>query len=392
MDGAVKGDRAKVVAYVEQLVRKLQESGDGQAANRLKRTLDQVKVSEVAATRFDASPRLPVDGESRLSLADEERVSPSDVHVVLEPEIGSQVAEFLRFAKAADRLLASRVGIAPSMIIYGPPGVGKTELARYIASQLDLPLVTGRTDALISSFLGSTAKNLRLLFDHVKTRPCVLFLDELDSLAKLRDDQHELGELKRVVVSLLQNIDALANEVVLLGATNHHHLLDPAVWRRFTYRLELSRPGPVAREKLIELFLHGYECGEDLSVLACVAEGLTGADIRQVCETAIREAVLAGSETVRRVDLLRGMARARLRRPMQFESTEPSTIVAVRDLAPSVFTCKRLAVMFETSEATISRRLNDDEVTNGRRRCKVADKSRDSSRPRLGPAARSRWA
>lgn len=393
VDGAVKGDRAKVAAYVEQLARKLAEAGETQAAERLLRALRQVKASDVAPARFDATARLPVDGESRLALADEERIDPASIQIVLDPGTSQLVDEFVRFVRAADKLMASRVGIAPSMIIYGPPGVGKTELARYIAAQLGLPLITARSDSVISSFLGSTAKNLRVLFEHARSRPCVLFLDELDSLAKLRDDQHELGELKRVVVSLLQNIDALNNEVVLLGATNHHHLLDPAVWRRFAYRLELGLPPHGARQRLFELFLKGFPCDDELEALAAAAEGLSGADIRQVCDGAIRAAVVAGRPQVHGADILRTVARARLGETVDFGRTEPAQIRAVHELAPAVFTCKRLASVFDTSEPTVSRRLNEAGVTYGRgRRKKASDQGRHPAGSRSEPTAARRRA
>lgn len=383
IDGAMKGDRSKVIAYVEQMARKLRETGDISAAERIQRTVDQVKVSEVTSARLDGPPRLPVDSESRLSLADEERIDASRVPVILTPTAQQIVDEFVQFVKAADRLLASRVGVSPSMIIYGPPGVGKTELARHIAGRLGLPLITSRSDTLISSFLGSTAKNLRVLFDHAKSRPCVLFLDELDALAKLRDDQNELGELKRVVVSLLQNIDALDNEVVLLGATNHHHLLDPAVWRRFAYRLEMNLPTQHVRNRLFELFLRDFQPEEDLNVFAETAEGLSGADIRQLCENAIRTAVLADSTKVNPTDVLRGIVRARFHGAVEFAETSSVHVKAVRDLSPKFFTCKRLALLFQTSEPTISRRLNDSEVANARKRTKTADQSSDP--PGTGP-------
>jgi SpoVK/Ycf46/Vps4 family AAA+-type ATPase len=304
--------------------------------------------------------RLPVDNESRLALADEEWVQPASVAVVLDTPLGQQVDEFIRYVKAADRLLANRVGIAPSMIIYGPPGVGKTELARFIAGQLGLPLVTARSDSLISSFLGSTAKNLRMLFEHAKSRPCVLFLDELDSVAKLRDDQHELGELKRVVVSLLQNIDALDNQTIVLAATNHHHLLDPAVWRRFTYKLELGLPGVDARRRLFSLFLDGQApSADEVDLFSSLAEGLTGADIRHVCENAIRAAVLADHSVVDPIEVLRGIVRSRIGLGVDFTATDSTQIKAVHDLNPKAFTLKRLAALFHSSEPTISRRLND---------------------------------
>lgn len=377
VDGALKGDRAKVIAYVEQLARKLREAGDAKAADRLLQSTRQAQPAEVTAAGFSMLPstRLPVDSESRFSLADEEWVSPSSSSVVLDAPVRQRLDEFLRYVRAADRLIASSVGLAPSMLIYGPPGVGKTELARHIAAQLGLPLVTARSDSMISSFLGSTSKNLRVLFEHVKSRPCVLFLDELDSVAKLRDDQHELGELKRVVVSLLQNIDALNNETVLLAATNHSHLLDPAVWRRFSYKLELRPPGAEARAELFRMFL-GPFAGPDRDIADYVeaSEGATGADIRSACESAMREAVIADRSTVDEVDVLRSLVHWRLGSQADFTRTDPMLIRAVQDLAPNVFTLKRLAVLFNSSEPTLSRRLNSDD-SNANKRTPTSNQS-----------------
>ncbi len=387
IDGAVKGDRAKVLAYVEQLARKLREVGETAAANRLVKTSQGNKASEVSTAETMASPRLPVDSESRLALADEEWVSIGDVVIILDRSSQMKVEEFIRYIKAADQLLASQVGIAPSMLIYGPPGVGKTELARYIAAELKLPLVTGRSDSLISSFLGSTAKNLRTLFEHAKSRPCVLFLDELDSVAKLRDDQHELGELKRVVVSLLQNIDALNNQIVLLAATNHHHLLDPAVWRRFSYKLEIGLPDIEAREHLFKLYLNGYKANaKDIKDFALLSEQTTGADIRQICESAIRAAVLEGRDTVMPLRVFREIIACRLGSKADFTKDDPRNIESVRNLNPRVLTLKRLAALFQSSEPTISRRLSPGEKPDGKRK-KIANQSRNSAGSR--PKARS---
>src|SRR5690606_16015753 len=122
IDGALKGDRAKVLAYVEQLARKLRESGDPKAADRLAQTASQTKASEVTPNIAGVAPsRLPVDSESRFSLADEEWLTPADVQVVLDSAVQQRLDEFLRHVKAADRLIAHRVDIAPSMLIYGSP-------------------------------------------------------------------------------------------------------------------------------------------------------------------------------------------------------------------------------------------------------------------------------
>ena len=110
------------------------------------------------------------------------------------------------------------------MLMYGPPGTGKSRLARHIAGELGLELYVARLDGLISSFLGSTSKNIRALFDFAAKTPCVLFLDEFDAIAKLRGDTQELGELKRVVNSFIQNLDSLGPQSIVLAATNHEEL------------------------------------------------------------------------------------------------------------------------------------------------------------------------
>jgi Cdc6-like AAA superfamily ATPase len=254
VEAAVSGDRKKGASYAQLLAEKLETSGQKKAADRIRRTVVSNPLSAVSAMGVTAlQERLPVDSESRLSLADETFVSPDEAHVYLAPQAEAMVEEFIAYVRAADRLQEEGVGIAPSLLMYGPPGCGKTELARYIAAKLAFPLITARVDTLISSFLGSTSKNLRLLFDHTAVRPCVLFLDEFDALAKLRDDKQELGELKRVVVSLLQNIDAVQGQTVILAATNHEHLLDPAIWRRFAYRVHIDMPKDDARQDVRDI-------------------------------------------------------------------------------------------------------------------------------------------
>ncbi|SUC44883.1 ATP-dependent zinc metalloprotease FtsH 3 [Providencia stuartii] len=240
-------------------------------------------------------PIVPVDKDSRLTLGDVLYPTLDDARILLPTSIQESVDEFLSFISKAHLLTEAGVGISPSMMLYGPPGCGKTQLAHHIAAKLELPLITARCDTLISSFLGSTAKNIRSLFDHAASRPCVLFLDEFDAFAKARDDQHELGELKRVVVSLLQNIDALPENTILLAATNHQGLLDPAVWRRFAYRLKITLPNKELRCSLIEQFLGDF-CPKNVKRVADATEGMSGATIQQSCKTAIRNAILLGAK------------------------------------------------------------------------------------------------
>ncbi len=358
VDGAVGFDRNKVTAYTEQLADKAEKEGDSRSANRLRKALKKSNSELMNLANMAKNGRIPVDTESRLSLADEEIVHPSEAEIFLEDESHETVAEFLRYVGAADHLLAAGVGISPSLLIYGPPGCGKTELARYISSQFKLPLLTARTDSLISSYLGNTAKNLRMLFEHSMARPCVLFLDEFDAVGKLRDDIHELGELKRVVVSLLQNIDALDNKTILIAATNHEHLLDPAIWRRFTYQVQMNLPDLNIRVQLFNKYLNSFSNIKSNKLYASVSEGLSGSDIRMIGENAIRDSVLNGEKYIKNKDVLKRVLK------VQFSNKEKSTvtfndqIIRARDFNPKAFTIRRLSDIFGISTGKISALLN----------------------------------
>lgn len=142
------------------------------------------------------------------------------------------------------------------ILLIGPPGNGKTSLAEAIATELMLPFITVRYEGLIGSYLGETASRLKRLFDFVKTRACVLFFDEFDTLGKERGDKHETGEIKRVVSSLLMQIDELPPHVIVVTATNHPELLDRAVWRRFQIRANILPP---SRDEITQYFTRMYK-------------------------------------------------------------------------------------------------------------------------------------
>lgn len=137
------------------------------------------------------------------------------------------------------------------LLLIGPPGNGKTSLAEAFAHALMVPLLIVRYEGVIGTYLGETAVRLHRLLEHARTRKCVLFFDEFETLGKERGDRHETGEIKRVVSALLMQIDSLPSHVVVIGATNHAELLDRAVWRRFQVRMNLPAP---TRARLAEWF------------------------------------------------------------------------------------------------------------------------------------------
>ena len=140
------------------------------------------------------------------------------------------------------------------VLLVGPPGNGKTSLAEAIAEALAVEFFVVRYEAIIGSFLGETASRLRRVFDYARTTPCVLFFDEFDAVGKERGDVNETGEIKRVVTSLLMQVDALPSYTVVIAASNHSELLDRAVWRRFQFRLELPAPTQTQIGRYLETF------------------------------------------------------------------------------------------------------------------------------------------
>lgn len=155
----------------------------------------------------------------------------------------------------ADLLRSYGVEPRNKVLLVGPPGNGKTSLAEALATSLMVPLYVVKYESLIGAYLGETASKLAKLFEYVKTRQCVLFFDEFETLGKERGDQHETGEIKRVVSSLLLQIDALPSYVVVVAATNHEALLDQAAWRRFQIKLELKKPS----RRNLELWFSTFE-------------------------------------------------------------------------------------------------------------------------------------
>lgn len=284
VNGALRLDIQKVRNYTAFLAEKLEKAGDESSAARLRKMLEESD-HELHPANVSTARTVPVDSESRFPLL--ERVNLKTLRepaIILSDTQRAVVQEFLSVAKCHAQLEAGGVNSSLSLLLYGPPGCGKSRLARLVACELDLDLFVARLDGLISSFLGSTSKNIRALFEFASKTPCVLFLDEFDALAKLRGDTQELGELKRVVNSFIQNLDTIGKQTIVIAATNHEALLDSAVWRRFSYRLELGYPTGEQRCAMWPQFLRPLSFPpKDIRLLDDVSEGFSGSDIQEAC-------------------------------------------------------------------------------------------------------------
>jgi len=182
------------------------------------------------------------------------------------------------------------------ILLVGPPGNGKTSLAEAIAEGLMVPFLRVRYSGLIGSYLGETSNRLQKLFDYVRSRSCVLFFDEFDTIGKERGDEHETGEIKRVVSGLLMQIDSLPSHVVIVTATNHPELLDKAVWRRFQLQLQLPSPGDSQICEWLQKFEEklGQKFGVKLEkAILKKLSGLSFAELEEFCLNVHRSWVLS---------------------------------------------------------------------------------------------------
>ena len=204
------------------------------------------------------------------------------------------VTELIEEQQRADLLRSYGIEPRNRLLLSGPPGNGKTSVAEAIASELMLPFYVIRYEGVVSSFLGETAARLDNAFAFARTRRCVLFFDELDTIAKERSDEHETGEIKRVVSTLLLQIDRLPAHVLLVGATNHGELLDRAAWRRFQIRADLEPPSRSQATRFLERLAE--RLGGDLGLAPrTLADRLAGASFAELEEFALdvrRRAVL----------------------------------------------------------------------------------------------------
>ncbi len=287
---SLAGREQDTTLYLQRLSRKFRNS-EPALADALVDMLREAPTRSSPLRRNSSGP-LPVDTESRLALIRVEDPPLTNDIPILPDSILLALQVLIDERLRTQELVKASLAPTRTALFVGPPGVGKTMAARWIATSLNLPLLLLDLSAVMSSLLGRTGVNLRHVLDFAKEHDCVLLIDELDSIGKRRNDDADVGELKRLVNVLLQQIDDWPTlGSLLLGATNHPELLDPAIWRRFETLVEFPLPDIKARLAAVNRFTRGFVSKETENLLAQSFEGLSFSGI----ETAIQRAQRAST-------------------------------------------------------------------------------------------------
>jgi ATP-dependent 26S proteasome regulatory subunit len=290
-----KTQDAEFRSAAEEIIKQEREKRHHLLANDLERLLyGDYGVRRGGATTLAIEP--PKDRERGLSLLELRDPVRALSDLVLGANVRATLEDVL-LERSKDEVLRSYgLRAANRLMFYGPPGCGKTTAAEALATELGVPMATVRLDAVVSSYLGETAANLRKVFDFIEAHRLVVLFDEFDALGKEREDPGEHGELRRVINAFLQLLDAYRGPSLLISATNHEGLLDRALWRRFDEVMLFDRPTREQVVQLVRLKLRAVRTDLPLEGKEFLGQfsGMSHADIERVLVRAIKGMVLGG--------------------------------------------------------------------------------------------------
>lgn len=220
---------------------------------------------------------------------------------IVRPEEKTVVDKLLATRKASEKIKEIGVHYVPTLLLHGESGTGKTMLAKYIAHKAGLPFIYVRFSSMVSSYLGSTQSNIAKVFQFARTTPCVLCFDEIDAVGMSRGQKNDVGEMNRIVIALMQEMDSLPNDVVIIGTTNRYDRLDKALLRRFVQNHEVKHLDAEDVYTLASSFFAScdYNFAEDSLISWCkstFSEHETAANVVNVCTQRIIDDFIAIDE------------------------------------------------------------------------------------------------
>jgi SpoVK/Ycf46/Vps4 family AAA+-type ATPase len=288
----MKKDDDAFYSIAQEIIKEEERKKHHLLAAQLKRILAENSISSNIPPRH--MPPIPRDNEKGFKLLEVKKFFLSWDDVVLSKETEETLKQIIRELEKEDILATYGLRPKRKILFYGPPGTGKTLTAKVMSSVIGYPLVFVRFESVISSYLGETASNLRKIFDFIEKGKWVVLFDEFDIIGKQRDDPTEHGEIKRVVNNFMLMLENYEGDSLIIAATNHPHILDIGVWRRFDEIVYFDLPDKKRRKKLFEKYLKVLKKDKkfDITKLAEQSMGFSGADIEQACIDALKMAIL----------------------------------------------------------------------------------------------------
>lgn len=294
----VQSNSDKFIEVANEIIKDEERKKHHLLAMELKKVLfdrSQAPITQISySKRYKTNIPIPRDTEKGFPLLEikEEYFSLDDL--ILNEEVKGGINRIISEINSAEILYAYGLKPKQKILFCGPPGTGKTLSSRVMSSVIGYPLIHIRFDSIVSSYLGETATNLRKVFNFIKEGQWVVLFDEFDIIGKKRDDPYEHGEIKRVVNNFMQMLDDYHGDSLLIASTNHHYLLDSAMWRRFDDILYFDLPDLNRRKELLNKYLKVLRRSKDIDLeyFAERTDDFSPADIAQVCEEALRRIIL----------------------------------------------------------------------------------------------------
>ena len=305
----LEGDDEQFLTVALQAAAHEARQGHGKLAQQLREIVDETRVKRKARAR----PREPIPlAQPRGDLATLINARYSETRLssmVLSPDLEQRLHRVLIEQRQQSRLRSHGLRPRRKLLLLGPPGAGKTMTAAALAGELHMPLFTIVLDGLMTKFMGETAAKLRLVFDAISETKGVYLFDEFDAIGAKRNERNDVGEIRRILNSFLQFLEADNSDSLIVAATNHPELLDKALYRRFDDVIEYLLPNDEIAQRILENRLALFKtAGIDWPTAVAAGAGLSQAEFALAAEDAAKQALLADRDTINDQDLLSAIA------------------------------------------------------------------------------------